>query len=368
MFFAKIARLSVLFLLLCVGQVWAKPADFYQAEVTVASQGPSERSRAAAVGLERVLVRLSGSRNVAESPVVQSALSRATRYVEQYHYKQGRDELGAPRELITMTFSPRVVEDLLREAGLPYWPINRPQVILWLVEDTEAGGRQLVNDRSNPLLAALFKSASSRGLPLRLPLLDMEDQLALSSEQAWSLDEDAVLRASDRYGSDVVLIGRYTRDSTGTWLMTWQYYLNGQWHIHDQRAEDVSALADAVVNPLADQLASLYAVAPGGESAGAMVAQVAGITSFKDFRAALDYIGGLALVDDYRLQSQAGDSLLLEIVLNGDVKQLQNALSLDGKLYLDSGVQAPLGPVLTAPTVEAATRNILRLRWAGGAG
>ncbi len=361
----RYTKLTALLLMLWAGGVMAQQANYFQTEVVVASQGASERGRAAAVGLERVLVRLSGSRDVAQSAAVKTALSRATRYVEQYQYKQGRDELGARREFMSMSFAPRVIEQLLREANLPYWPTNRPPVLVWLVNDTEAEGRRLVNDRNNNLLAALLEEAQTRGLPLRLPLLDMEDQLAFSAERAWALDEQAVLQASERYNSDVLLMGRYTQDTAGQWLMTWQYYLGGQWQSFDERTQSLSSLVAAVINPVADELAARYAVAPGGAETGLSLAQVSGINSFKDYREALDYLLGLALVDGYQLRSQLGDSLLLELDLNGDLQQLQNALALDGKLYLDAQISPP-GPQLMVPPADGGA--LLRLRWTGGAG
>ena len=121
----RYTKLTALLLMLWAGGVMAQQANYFQTEVVVASQGASERGRAAAVGLERVLVRLvpygyPGSRIVryieqlvATSPRVRvdtrEHLDRAVELVGDGLHR--RHDLGVDRLLANVGFDMRGLPD-----------------------------------------------------------------------------------------------------------------------------------------------------------------------------------------------------------------------------------------------------------------
>lgn len=359
-------RLAVVFLLALALTATASTADYFRAEIPVRSQSESDRSRAAALGLKEVLVRMAGTDQVMQSPSIRAALQRPLTHLEQFQYEQSRDEMGTMREYLVMSFAPSVIETLLRDARQPFWPTNRPEVLVWLVEDSPEVGKVQVNNRKNPMVAGIQQAARVRGVPIRLPLLDLEDQMNLTAEQAWAFDEDALLQAAERYRAETLLVGRYARTGGGRWMVSWQFYHLGEWQSYESRGDDVIAIGYEAVNPLADHLASLYAVLPGMDGESLTVTQVHGIDSFRDFRRMLDYLEGLAVVGHYELVSIADDTLLLNIRMTGSMDQLQNVLALDGKLDLEASPGVLQGPVLGIH--RGGSGSPLRLRWVGGAG
>ncbi|MQK16791.1 DUF2066 domain-containing protein, partial [Escherichia coli] len=71
-------------------------------------------------------------------------------------------------------------ENKLRQAGLPLWGANRPSILAWWL-NSGVEGANLVGDgqeASTPLRLA----AQHRGLPLRLPLADLQEQLVATPE------------------------------------------------------------------------------------------------------------------------------------------------------------------------------------------
>ncbi|MCR6650816.1 MAG: DUF2066 domain-containing protein [Cellvibrionaceae bacterium] len=332
----------------------AQTPSFFSASVPVSSQSAKERERAAAEGLKEVLVRLSGVSQLDDYPAVTELLTKANRYIEQFHYDVVRND-GVAQEHVVMAFSPAGLEGALRQAGLPYWPVNRPSTLVWLVEDDITEGKRLINDTGNPVVQSLLQAAQKRGLPLRFPLLDLDDQLAISAEQVWNLDETAVLEASFRYATETVLVGRYTRTFSGDWWTTWQFFHKEQGQLYELNDPDMSVIGARALAPLADYLAQLYALRSGSaQEAGQIYVQVGPVADFGTYRKTLDYLNRLAVVTSFNLLAVTGDTLLLSLQLSGTQDQLLSALSLDRKLRPRS-----------APHMTASGEQPLQLEWIG---
>ncbi len=345
----------------------AEPLDFYRATIPVRSQDAKERQYAAQKGLQEVLVRMSGSEAVLENPQVQSEVDNAQRYIEQFQYQANTSpelvERGY-REELSMLFSSRVVERILRQAGEPFWPVNRPSVLVWMVEDDANTGRQMVTRDSEPeVIASLEEAARKRGLPLVFPLLDLEDQSNLSTDQLWALNDEAIQQASDRYGADVVLVGKFSQTSRGEYWATWQYYYRGGSRVYDNRAEELDKLALAGVTPLAEALAKRYAIVSRGETSPHIFLSLSGIDGFGDYRQALDYLEGLAMVSGVSLIAVRHDTIFVSLQSDSSVTRFKNTLQLDRSLR-----PAEVSPTLTlalANDNQGSLENPLVYRWAG---
>lgn len=338
--------------------------QYYSASVPVSSQATAERNRAAGIGLKEVLVRLAGREDVASAPGVLQTLSEAQQYLEQFDYAQGKDEAGQPVQILNMTFTPSLVQKTLQDAGLPFWPLNRPQVLLWLVVDDPEEGRTLINQADHEAVLAISEAARVRGLPLVRPLLDLEDQFALHAGQVWDLNEDAILNASERYRVETVLVGRLAQTSGGTWLSTWEFFHQGETRLYDGRAQGMPELAAQGVYPLADYLAQRYAVNASVDSSTRMYALMEDVRDFADYRGMATYLQQLAMMNQVSVVSINGNQVLVSFQLNGTIKQLHNAFSLDGRVRAEQREtqdqwQMPVLGTRSSP---------LRLFWLGRAG
>lgn len=319
-------------------------SDYYQASIPVRSQQAQEYKTAAEEALLEVLVRMSGSMAVQYDDGILQKLNRASRYVEQFQYEaldsQSLKDEGF-RELLTLSFSPSAVRKLLRD--VQFWPVNRPNTLIWLVEDDIEYGKQLLNQSSEaPIIASLMRSAAARGLPLSFPVLDLEDRLALSAEGVWAVDEAAIIEASARYGADVILVGRYSQTSRGEVWSIWQFFHAGATLSYDSRVQlgdalENSALANDALGsdalyPLADFLADRYAIQGHGESSGRLVVKVTGVNDFTAYRKSLDYLEGLDAVSALYIASVRDDTLLLYLESDTSIDKLMSVIRLDNKL------------------------------------
>ena len=341
--------------------------DFFQATIAVSSQSPSVRKVAAKKAFAEVMVRLSGTELVLENPQIHAAMGKAINYVEQFQYHPQADpSLVAEglKEEISLTFSPTTIERLLRKNDQPFWPVNRPSTLIWLVEDSVDYGKQFVSSELAPeVFVGIEAAAHRRGLPLSYPLLDLQDQTNLSAEQLWQLDEEAILTASSRYSADVILVGRYSATSRGELLATWQLFHRGETRVYDSRNEALDLLGAMALDPLADYLGRRYALMPRDESADALVLQLNGVDTFARYRKALSYLEGIAAISGVELAGVRQDTLLLYLDSDADVDKFKSALAIDSRLSAEESImmagELPVWQQLPQGTLE----NPLRYRW-----
>lgn len=329
-----VISLGLLCLLAVVPAHAENRVDLYSAEILVPSQSATVRERAARTALRELVVRVSGEPQAAEHPVVLEASSRAQDFIYEFNYTSTRETIEVDGEERSATrlglkFSPSEIERLLRSAGLPLWPSNRPSVLVWLVAREGDGLHRITGSEERDLLR---QRAGDRGLPMILPLDDLEDRLALSARQLWELEEPAIRDASRRYDADAILVGRYSKTSSGRLRSDWQLYHPLANTSFDLRAEAVEALLPSAVDQVANRFAELYAIVPREEGPDTLVVQLGNIEGFGAYKEAERYLSGLALVRRVELASVRPGVLTLRLITEGDVERLLSTLDLDRKL------------------------------------
>lgn len=278
---------------------------FYQVSTAVSSQAPEARAQAASKALKDMLWRLTGSQQAAQNPALASVFSRAETYADSFSYT-GNGQ-------INFAFSPQGLNQLIKEYGLPYWPANRPRVLVW----------SLVNGQwpspGDTSLAELKAQAQVRGIPLAFPHYDSDDRTALSPEQFKAFDGEALLNASFRYSLDTVMAIVISDGGS-----RWQFDHRGEKRAGDNALQGINALADL--------LAARYAVG-GGSSTSASNAYIAvSAADFAQYKHISDYLKKHSLVTACRLLQSNGKELVFELSLRANIGQFNTSLSLDQRL------------------------------------
>lgn len=304
----------------------------YDVAVPVADQSTLARVDAAGQALAELLSRLTGLASVPRNETVQRALAAPDLYYNQYGYQ--RDAEGALT--LEVQFVPRAVLDLIRAAGLPVWGANRPTVVAWIVLDDGTERRILGADSDHPAVVALRERARRRGVPLRLPLLDLEDQLAVAPAAVWGRLTQTLLPASERYAADIVLVGRLQQNAGGPsdWSGAWEFWVDGQVRQQFVDADQPQRLGSAAADLLADELAARYAVLDRGRDRLRLaVSSVNGPAAYADM---LRYFAGLEFVDAVTIDAVAGNRVSVSLLTPARPEQLLELFRLDQRLFPDN--------------------------------
>jgi hypothetical protein len=323
-----LVRLSVATLLwsaalVCHGEI---VSDLYSAEVPVADQSRESLTSASRDAMADVLVKVSGSEDTLANPLIRSELGNARKQVQQYAYSRGEEQ----GELyVRFEFDDSFITDLVARAGEPLWTANRPRVLVWLVLEDSAG-RQFVSHENTPEMAQqLIREFSRRGVPLQLPLYDLADSAAISTEEAWRLYGPALQSASKRYNVQDVLAGRLASLSTGSWVGDWSYLHGRDRSDRSFTAPNSQGFAREGASLVAEVMAGRYAIAPTAEPGAGVTMSVTGVQRYADYAKIVSWLEKLELVEHANVEEIRGDEILLRLHAQAEATQLAAIIELN---------------------------------------
>ena len=312
--------------------------DLYEAQVPVVTQGETERASALVKAFEAVLVKVTGRRDAVAAPEVREALRQPMAYVQQYLYRPlppraaVDDEPPPHTQVMRVRFDAQAINRLVQRAGVPLWGRVRPTTLIWVAVEDGMERYLLGADGHEELRALLEGEAQRRGLPMLLPLLDMEDRNALFFTDVWGNFQDTILRASARYQVAAVAVGRLLREPDGRWSARWSLYHEGEaehWFVPADG--QVKAVAGGV-DGAADALGARYAraVSPDGRQLADLA--VSGIAGLADYGRAMAYLRSLDQVRDLQVLGVEGDSVFFRVRLGGDADGLARTIAFGSTL------------------------------------
>ncbi len=262
-------------------------SGLYQVREPVEGQGSEARTQATSKALDTLVLRLTGDPKAIQNPAV-AALRKDPRQI----INQVGNEAGPP-EAVVVEFDPGSTERALRQGGLALWGSNRPSILGWWLNDTVEGS-SLVGDGQTSA-EPLRQAAQHRGLPLRLPLADLQEQLVANAKQLEGKDPAPLREVSERYNADA-LLAVHAQETDGKWQGKWQLWLGDQREQGSAEGADQAALADAA------RLAPRYVVRPGTSSELQVQVQGMNLQRYAELGRVLEPYGP-------RLQAAEGDTL-----------------------------------------------------------
>lgn len=337
-----IARLLVISLsLLSLPLAAQTVSGLYQVREVVASQQPDERNAALSRALDNLVLRLTGDPQALQNPGLAALRADPQQLISRYAYEAG------PPQVLLVEFDPVSAERSLRQAGLVLWGANRPAILAWWLNESSEGSA-LVGD-AQPAALVLRNAAELRGLPLNLPLADLDEQLLATPENLTANQPEVLQPASARYGADA-LLAVHAREAGGQWQAQWRLWLGDTREQGSVQGADQQALADAVLLAVSQRLAPRFVSQPGATQALQLQVQGANLQRYAQLQ-------GLLAPFAARLQRAAGDELVYSV--NASPEQLRAQLAL---AHLQDGPAAPA--VDSAPAAPAVTNPaLLQFHW-----
>ncbi|WP_192954847.1 DUF2066 domain-containing protein [Gallaecimonas mangrovi] len=308
-------------LALFCSQVLAVPvSELYRSQVSISSQTDAARDAALKDAMAQTLVRVTGSSSAATSPQLADLLSNPSPYLLSYRYEQGPDGLE-----LYAAFDQHLLEQAIWQRGFGVWGSERPTTLLWLAVQQD-GQRDVVADSSFPELAkAATDEGKVRGLPVMLPLWDLDDKTKLDALDVWGKFEEPIADASSRYHAEQFVMARVSPSGQGfeaSWQLDGVQNLSG-----DVQADNAADAIKALVDDVADKLSGTLAV-KGQLAEQRNQLTLTGVSSAADYLKALDELQKLPVVADAEIVGVQQGAVTFSLQLRGDQTQLAQALSL----------------------------------------
>lgn len=332
------------FLALGVAGVVNAQEQYYSVTIEVGDRTERTRTLAISNGLAIVLRRITGIPQLPDSKIVDTALASADRYVVRFGYER----LGEGLSALIVQFDPRGVRQVIEDAGLTAWSLERPRVMAWvLIED--ANGESILDSASTHAISvAMQRSAMEFGVPLVFPLMDIEERLEIQPMLLRGLFFDLLRQASQRYNTQFILVGRVTAEEEGDWMGVWTLAQPGA-PLSELTLEGEGAeLAHGAMGFVLEELSSRFALNVSQETRVRI--SVEGIYRLSDYAELFSYLRELDGVERAELHELTHDLLTLDLWL---------ATSWDGFLDL-LGQQRRLSPVFVVDLPEGEKRMVWR--------
>ena len=317
----------------------AHVAWLYDIEIDVASQTDAERRRAASAALGELLKRLTGLRDIPASPAVDAALQRPGDYYTRFEFATRKVPGTTSRTVLEVYFDPPTVLALLRRAELPVWGADRPTILAWVAVQRGEERAIMAASDTGEVTAALDRRARQRGLPLSLPVMDLQD-FEVSPADVWGRFWERVNGASARYAPDLLLIGRIRAGADHT-RSDWQLRARADPARRGEsfddtataafqvEAEDPAAVVRRAVDHVAEALAQRLAVRGNLDT---IRIAVYGAQTLRGYASLLDYLESREYIQRLDVTVVEPQQIELLVQSRSDRRQLGELLSVGGTL------------------------------------
>ena len=339
---------KVLVILLCISSqlsIAEEVENLYVSLVAVADQSAESKQRGISEALKKVLVKLTGNGEILQLSRLRPLFDNASTYIDALSFQDipatsnrlSQDLIDTPIGL-RVSFSRSAIDELIRNNQLPVLPSNRPKLLVWVVMDDSATGREFLGQDSSSLadnnivadiVAELSEVMTERGIPYMLPTFDLEDQLALPIESAWNLQAEKIESASQRYSADGWVALRFYRTSSGDVRGAWVYQVAGRRQLGDFNAERDQPLITSAVNNILNSLTGSFSYIPRGDI-NSLLVEITGINTYSDYQRVNEQFKKLEIVSSFDLFSTRESQITLSVSAEGGAALLHKALVRSG--------------------------------------
>ncbi|MCH8492084.1 MAG: DUF2066 domain-containing protein [Idiomarina sp.] len=306
-------------------------AQLLQAEVEVNDQSRAQRQRELPNLFQEVLVRVSGTTEVVRHSIVRSELSSVNDYLLQFGYRREGDST-----YLQASFDEQRIRQLLQRAGYPMWTGERPQLLLWLAENSPSRGIRLVSrSEEREFLTALYSESQRRGMQMLMPLMDLEDQLAVGPRDVWSRFQREVVRATERYPVAGLVSARMfpiTGDDGAESLQLEAIVVVGEREFNETvNADSEAELARALVNQVTDRVANVFIGSSDSDHETIRV-RFSGFADITQLLAAEQLLQQQGQVDQVHLSRYQQGMLEFVVQVRGSSELLVQALAFERRI------------------------------------
>ncbi|GAB3293740.1 DUF2066 domain-containing protein [Pseudidiomarina andamanensis] len=311
-----------------IGHAAVEVQELYQARVSVENQTANERNDALKTAFTNTLLKVSGDDAVLRHESVQLALQNVRNFVVQYGYQQDGEQL-----LLWVQFDQPQIDRVIQQANSGVWSSRRPELLFWIVAEDENLERRILGSGDDwPVIKELISAAETRGLPVKLPLLDLNDSMSLSVVDLWARFEDRITFASSRYDADGVVVARlYQADSAisdDDWMLDWTMQLGGMRWRGEVTAMQPEQLGNMLVADVTQQLSQRFRIGSNAAMAGTWRIKVRELTEFMDVLYAEKLLLELPSVSRVQLIQYGEHEAEFELFIQTDAAQIMQAIDL----------------------------------------
>lgn len=329
-----------------VANTYTRP---YQGNVLVGSFDEAQLKEQA---LQQVLVKVSGNLEITNRDEAKLLLKKVQLLISQYGYRniQGGKYFSA-------LFDKNKINQALQEMQQPVWGDTRPTTLIWLINKNNLVSDNAIKQQDDLYLSlAVQQTEQQRGIHVQFPLMDLDDNIALSVSDIKGHFYEQVERASARYQQAYFVVADLQQISTERWKLSWQLLpfdntakrtdpLLNEVFIGDKASVTIN-----MINTLADYYASQYAIVENQGDKFTQTIHIDGINSLGQLAQLNSILGNMLAISAYNIVQADGEKVIIKVKLTGGLNSFKNTLLVEPHLQLTSK-STPLVALIPANSV-----------------
>lgn len=331
-------KLSIILLhLLALKSFAVEVPNLYQHPVLVFSQSKEERQYIVPQVLRQVILKVVGDRSALDVINLSPILDQANILVERFQYvrmNEINEGVTYQNSLeLLFKFNEVALEKLLANFGLFTWGHVRPDILVWIAMDDD-GYRKIIGtyDGEYNISTLVKNSAKLRGLPIFMPIIDLQDYSEVKFIDIWKGYFSKSIRiASQRYAPEVIIIGRISIQNNLNCQIYWRALINNKSESWQSKGELRTALT-AGIEELIDRLARHATKLIINKHNKNVLLQINNISNYADFSRLINYLSKIQYVSQLRLFGLSAGRINIMISLEVRKKVFDKVL--DGGLVL----------------------------------
>lgn len=323
----------------------------YQGSVKVGDASEAQLKESA---LEQVLVKVSGNADITQHAEIKQLLKQTQQMLSQYGYQKIDGE-----EYFSATFDSKKINQALKDMQQPVWGGTRPTTLVWLIKNNKLVSDNQIKAQTDNTLSQAIKSAEmARGIRVQFPLMDLEDNLALSVSDVKGRFYEQVDNASFRYGRSHFVAAELQQINNERWKMSFQLLQKEQGArpnrilLNEEFVGSKSEVTKKMINALADYYAQQYAVLDNNGEKFIQLLQIDGISSLAQLSKLNNLLKSLLVISSYNVVGAEGEKISVEVKINGSVNSFKNTLIAQPHLQLDNSQPEPIESEITLENSE----------------
>jgi hypothetical protein len=341
---------SLLFVLLTFSLLQSAKAlvmdELYTVELPVSDQTTDLRLRTFEAAFELVLTKVSGSNEARKNPAIIRQGKNSSRYVKQFSYEDrpGVDVEGGAVQLLYLkvNFDQRLIEQLLRKHNFPVWGRERPSSLM-LINSQFGDVIQIVTSDSAPkVVELLYAAALKMGVPMLLPLMDLEDISLVDVSNVTLRDFKVINDMAIRYGPDAVVVGELVEIDSENWAGDWEVRFTGQIFKWQYKAATQDAVIEELIAHLARVLALEYALEYDQSNEQELLLKVSSMLDINHLISVRQYLRSLNVVESVRVALISKEEVTFHLKLRNSAEDLQRLIDIGNVLEQQSLPQVNL--------------------------
>lgn len=328
----------------------------YQGNVVV---GSSSEAQLKNLALQQVLIKVSGNAGIINNPEAKLLLRKSQQLISQYGYRQIQNS-----DYFSAVFDKNKINQALKDMQQPVWGDTRPSTLIWLVNRGNIVSDNFIKQKKDPALSvAISQGQLQRGIHVQFPLMDLDDNIAISSSDIKGRFHDQVNAASVRYGLSHFISADLRKLSADRWRLSWQLLQSPadsprtKILLNEQFIGAKAEVSKKMLNALADYYASQYAILENQGDKFTQTIHIDGINSLGQLAQLHSIFKNLLSISSYNIVAVQGEKVSVEVKLKGGLSSFKNTLSVEPHLQLDTSqpviVEGAIETVQQAP-IDAA--------------